>query len=96
MADAFEQTLTALADAYTTAAELIAGLPAGQAAFELASQLRDLLSDLATAAALLRADQAHRIFVNEELTLEVLAHRIGVSTARAHQILKNARKGQTP
>jgi (p)ppGpp synthase/HD superfamily hydrolase len=62
-----------------------------QHAFESATALADTLRQLAENAANLRARTAARIATEEKLSLSVLATRIGVSKARADQLIKSAK-----
>lgn len=65
-----------------------------QHAFESATALADTLRQLAENAANLRARTAARIATEEKLSLSVLATRIGVSKARADQLIKSAKDGE--
>ncbi len=87
---------TALANlrrAYEQAADVISAMP-GQRAFEAATGLADVLRELAELAAELRAQTAARIAEEEKLSLAVLATRIGVSKARAAQLVQSAQKAE--
>ncbi|TDD22261.1 hypothetical protein [Nonomuraea diastatica] len=70
-----------------------------EAAYQIATQLADGMRQLADAAALARAKSAARICDTEQLSLSGLAARLGVSKARASQLLKAARnsaRGEEP
>lgn len=60
-------------------------------AFELATQFADALRALADEAADLRAAAVGRIWENEATSLAGLAQKIGVSKARAAQLMRTAR-----
>ena len=83
--------LASLRDAYEQAAAAIQRDPQTQRAFESATALADALRQLAENAANLRARTAARIATEEKLSLSVLATRIGVSKARADQLIKNVK-----
>src|SRR6266566_7686255 len=83
--------LASLRDAYDHAAAIIQGDSQTQHAFESATALADALRQLAENAANLRARTAARIAAEEKLSLSVLATRIGVSKARAEQLIKNVK-----
>nr|WP_055506801.1 hypothetical protein [Nonomuraea pusilla] len=68
-------------------------MPDLQQAFVRATRLADDLREMADGAALTRAKVAARIHDAEGLSLAVLATRLGVSKARADQLLKAARGG---
>jgi hypothetical protein len=89
--DRFTVALAALRDAYGKASAAIHGDSHAQHAFESATALADVLRQLAESAATLRARTAARIATEEKLSLSVLATRIGVSKARADQLLKSVR-----
>jgi hypothetical protein len=89
--DHFTIALTSLRDAYRRAAAMIHGDSQAQHAFESATALADTLRQLAENAANLRARTAARIATEEKLSLSVLANRIGVSKARADQLIKSAK-----
>lgn len=73
---------------------MIHGDSQAQHAFESATALADTLRQLAENAANLRARTAARIATEEKLSLSVLATRIGVSKARADQLIKSAKDGE--
>lgn len=92
----FRKALNAVQDAYGEAVSAVGQIPDRQRAFEAATTLRDELDRLVGEAATVRARMAHRIWEAEELSLAQLADRIGVSKARADQLVRlagdNARK----
>ncbi|NRQ35762.1 hypothetical protein HII36_28590 [Nonomuraea sp. NN258] len=63
-----------------------------QAAFESATRLADALREMADGAALTRAKIAAQMAEDESLSLAGLAAKLGVSKARADQLIKAARK----
>jgi hypothetical protein len=73
---------------------MIHGDSQAQHAFESATALADTLRQLAENAANLRAHTAARIAAEEKLSLSVLASRIGVSKARADQLIKSAKDAE--
>jgi hypothetical protein len=83
--------LDALALAYDKAASAIETAPDTHRAFERATQLAETLRDAAESAAELRARVAANIWETEALSLAQLAKRIGVSKARAAQLVRTAR-----
>jgi len=89
--DGFAVALASLRDAYEQAVAAIHGDSQAQHAFESATALADLLRQLAENAASLRARAAARIAAEEKLSLSVLAARIGVSKARADQLIKSVK-----
>lgn len=89
--DGFAVALASLRDAYGQAAAAIHGDSQAQHAFESASALADTLRQLAEDAADLRARTAARIAAEDRLSLSVLAARIGVSKARAGQLIKSVK-----
>jgi hypothetical protein len=89
--DGFAVALASLRDAYGEAVTVIHGDSQAQHAFESATALADTLRQLAENAASLRAQTAVRIAAEEKLSLSVLAARIGVSKARAEQLVKSVK-----
>ncbi|MFG1751438.1 hypothetical protein [Streptosporangium sandarakinum] len=65
-------------------------------AFQQATELVETLRKLYEASADLRAEQAARIFETERMSLAGLADRIGVSKARAAQLVKTAKSVGRP
>ena len=92
--DGFAVALASLRDAYGQAAVVIHGDSQAQHAFESATALADTLRQLAENAASLRARTAARIATEEKLSLSVLAARIGVSKARADQLIKSVKDAE--
>ena len=89
--DCFATALASLRDAYGQAAAVIRKDAEAQQAFDSATALADALRQLAEDAANLRARAAARIAEEEKLSLSVLATRIGVSKARADQLVKSVK-----
>jgi hypothetical protein len=83
--------LDALTTAYREAVATINAIPNPQRAFEYATQLANALRDTYQEASELRTHAAARIWEAEELSLAALAERIGVSKARADQLIRAAR-----
>lgn len=87
----------ALEAAYQRAADAIEAEPP-DAAFARAGELAGMLSGtqlrLSGAVAQLRARSAGRIWDSERLSLAALADRIGVSKARADQLIRSVKKQQ--
>ena len=92
--DRFTVALTSLHDAHEQAVAAIHEDSQAQHAFESATALADTLRQLAENAANLRARTAARIAAEEKLSLSVLAARIGVSKARADQLIKSAKDAE--
>lgn len=84
----FETRLEALRRAFEQSAHAVRSCPDRQQGFDQASKLADELRDLADRAADLRAEAVARIWEAEKLSLAGLAQRIGVSKARADQLLR--------
>jgi hypothetical protein len=93
--DRFTVALASLRDAYGQAVTVIHEDPQAQHAFDSATALADTLRQLADSAASLRARTAARIATEEKLSLSVLAARIGVSKARADQLIKSVKDTDT-
>jgi hypothetical protein len=89
---ALASALEALQRAFDRATTAIGDAPSPQQAFEAASALADTLRVLADRAAERRAQAVAQIWEAEQLSLAGLAQRIGVSRARADQILRSSRK----
>jgi hypothetical protein len=83
--------LDELARACERAASVIESVPDADRAFEGATRLAETLRDAADSAAELRARTAARIWETESISLAQLAKRIGVSKARAAQLVRSAR-----
>jgi DNA-binding transcriptional regulator YiaG len=89
--DTSEGVIAAVRRAYQAAAAAIAATPDPNEAFTQATELANLLRELADAGAELRAQAVARIWESEQMSLSTLAQRIGVSKARADQLIKAAR-----
>ena len=97
--EAAAEALDALTAAYRKAVATISAIPNPQRAFEYATQLANALRGTYEEASELRTHAAARIWEAEELSLAALAQRIGVSKARADQLIRAAkasRKEQQP
>jgi DNA-directed RNA polymerase sigma subunit (sigma70/sigma32) len=86
----------ALAEALDDVGRAIDGSPDREAALQAASRLADLLREAADAAAVLRATVLLRIQEEQDLTLAELGALLGVSRARAGQLVQSARKARGP
>jgi DNA-binding transcriptional regulator YiaG len=84
--------LDELRRAYQQAADAITAADDAEAAFQGASELAEVMRQGADAAARLRAQMVRRIWESEQLSLAVLANRIGVSKARAAQIIDTTKE----
>lgn len=78
-----------VARAYGAAARAVEGLPA-RAAYRAATELAELLRELAERAADLRARMAARVREQEGLTVRALAQVLGVSPSKAGALVKRA------
>ena len=87
-------TISALREAYDRAVTAIEGHPDRQQALDAATRLADQLRTIADSAAELRARVVERIWEEESLSLTGLGSRVGVSKARAAQILQVAKKSR--
>lgn len=86
-----EASLETLHRLYEDTAADIRSYPDPQTAFQHATRLTAALRAATTAAGELRADLARRIWETEQLSLAGLADRLGVSKARADQIIRAAK-----
>ena len=68
-------------------------MPDPRAAFDGATRLANTLRDAASSAAQVRAGMAAQLWRAEELSLAALADRLGVSKARAAQLVNAAKAG---
>ncbi|MBB5870590.1 DNA-binding transcriptional regulator YiaG [Allocatelliglobosispora scoriae] len=84
----FDQDLTAVKATFLSAQEAVRAAPEPQQGFKQATDLAELMRDLADTAAGLRAEAVRRIWQSEKMSIAELADRIGVSKARADQLLK--------
>jgi hypothetical protein len=94
--EAVSRALDDLTRAYRQAADAITGDDDPQAAFRDASELAEAMRQGADAAARLRANMVRRIWESERISLAVLASRIGVSKARAAQIIDTTKEDTRP
>ncbi|MFI6522186.1 hypothetical protein ACIBF1_42020 [Spirillospora sp. NPDC050679] len=90
----FESTLEDLGRAYAEVLNLLQVLPADQRTFDHASALMEMLREFVETAADERAHVAARIAEAEKLSLAGLADRIGVSRARAGQLMQSSKKAR--
>ena len=91
--DPLDVALAAISGACAEAARIIEAVPDPRAAFDGATRLADTLRDAASSAAKMRAGMAAQVWRAEELSLAALAERIGVSKARAAQLVNAAKAG---
>lgn len=84
----FAAALTRLQAAYQAAADQVRRLPGDRGAYLAATDLLQLMDALVGDAALLRGEIARRIAASENLSYAQLAQRIGVSKARAYQLVR--------
>ncbi len=87
----FKAATDALRDAYLAAAAAVEATRDPDEAFRHATELREATDRIVGAAAKLRARMAHRIWQAEGMSLAKLAARIGMSKARADQLIRAAR-----
>lgn len=91
-AERAEAAITDLIDTYRSAVTAIRAVTDRQRAFELATKLGEAVSEvLRKETAQLRAEFASDIYKAESLSLAGLAQRIGVSRARAQDLVEAAR-----
>jgi hypothetical protein len=83
--------LNAIQSIFIDTTALIKGLPDRQAAFEAATRLAEFLRSLSEEAFELRPQIAVEILESERLSLTGLAAKIGVSKARANQMVQQTR-----
>ena len=83
-------------DAAITAADkalaVIRGIASSQERLEAAGKLAEALRDRSDEAARIRHAEAVRIYETESLSLAQLADRVGISKARADQIIRADRQ----
>jgi DNA-binding transcriptional regulator YiaG len=84
------QALDAVEDARTLAVNTVADAKTSQQALQIATELINAFRDASDEIGTLRAENAVRIRDEESLSLAALANRMGVSKARADQIVKLA------
>lgn len=91
--DEASTALQTLADAHGHAVAAVNGAVDAHEAFRVATELARAFRDVADQVAKLRAPAAVRIREQEALSLRGLADRIGVSPARAEQLVNQAKAG---
>lgn len=91
-----ESAMDGVRAVYQHVSVVLASEPDPHAAFALATQFADFLRVLADEAAELRAAAVGRIWDSEATSLSGLAQKIGVSKARAAQLMQTARSINTP
>lgn len=89
---AAEKALDELTAAVDKAVKTIAALPDPSTAYGYAKRLVELLRDAVNLAGRVHAQAAGRVHKAESLSLAGLAQRIGVSKARAEQLVNAAKK----
>jgi hypothetical protein len=85
-------SLARLYAAYQELAAKVSTEPDPYAAFQRASELREVVDRMVGEAAVLRAKAADRVRVADHLSLGQLAERLGLSKARADQLVRVARE----
>ncbi|MFC4042863.1 hypothetical protein ACFO1B_30930 [Dactylosporangium siamense] len=83
--------LASMRTAYLEIEAAIRENPDAEAAFGLATQLRELIDELVGEAATFRALMADRVFRSEDMSLAELARRLKISKARADQLVRAAK-----
>ncbi|MFE3455541.1 hypothetical protein ACFXJ8_42175 [Nonomuraea sp. NPDC059194] len=91
-----DAALFALRRAYQEAVRQTRAEPDLRTAYEDATRLAEQIRELADDAALVRAEAALRIQTAEGLSVSALAEQLGLSKARAGQLVRAARRGQAP
>lgn len=89
-----EAAINALTSAFQGVVSAVEAVADPQRAYEYATRLADLMRELHEAAVALRPKAAVRIWEEEKISLASLAARIGVSKARAGQLVQSARRVQ--
>lgn len=84
----FRKAVEALYSAYEHARSQVESEADADLAYEQARELGDTLGKLYEAATTLRSEMVGRIWESEELSIAGLANRIGVSKARADQLIR--------
>jgi hypothetical protein len=84
----FSAAIDAMSDAYEAAAKAIDENDDTRLAFTQATELVERLQRMTDSAAAVRAQTVGRIWSSEEMSLAGLAQRIGVSKARADQLVR--------
>ena len=89
----YEAAFADFTAAYARLAAVVRADPDASQAFTYATELGDgVLRELVNSARELRAQTAHRIWKAEELSLAALGKRIGVSKARAKEIVDSLKE----
>ncbi|MFD8527204.1 hypothetical protein ACFV0L_07300 [Streptosporangium canum] len=83
-----------LSQAFQEATRAIRAMPEPRDAYDSATRLAHEVRSKADLAAQVRAEAAARIHEAEKLSIAGLAERLGISKARAAQLLKAARKAK--
>lgn len=92
MSEAVQTALASLEHAFDAAIAAINAEPDPSQAYAGATELVETLRRLVEASGDQRALSAARIFEHEQMSLAGLADRIGVSKARAAQLMKTAKE----
>lgn len=87
-----DAALRNLETAYDRAVDLIAYMYDPHDAFSRATRLRELADEFVGRAAVLRANTARRIRDTDKLSVGALAKQLGISKARAEQLLRIPRR----
>jgi hypothetical protein len=93
---ALADALATLVDAHRTALSVVESISDRQAALAATSQIANELRMAYEEATELRNKIAYQIWKTEELSLAALATRIGVSKARADQIVRAVKSDESP
>jgi hypothetical protein len=91
---AVRDAITVLEQAHTAATDAINAATDPQQAFTAATEWSSRLRKMHDQVAELRATCAARVWTAEQMSLAELAQRIGVSKARADQLVRDAKKQQ--
>ncbi|MGW4475948.1 hypothetical protein ACWENQ_40300 [Nonomuraea sp. NPDC004354] len=91
-----DAALFALRRAYQEAVRQMRAEPDLHAAYLIATRLAEQVREMADDAALVRAEAALRIQAAESFSVSELAAQLGLSKARAGQLVRAARRGQQP
>jgi hypothetical protein len=86
-----EAAIRALTSAYEAAVSAIRSVADRKQAFDAATKLGDVINNLRTETGKFRAELAGDIYQAESLSLAGLAERIGISRARAQDLVEVAR-----
>lgn len=93
-AEAIAADLATLDRAFSETVVAVQGVNDPNLAFECATELVEALRRMYEVSGELRAEQAARIFDAEKMSLAGLADRIGVSKARAAQLVNTAKSAK--